>query len=68
MNQISEKNANPKNPMNKMSATPIPVPAAQAFRSSLVAWSPQLFPAVPVIAQSRINADQMINTHVIFRQ
>jgi hypothetical protein len=31
MNQISEKNTNPKNPINRMSATPMPVPASQAF-------------------------------------
>jgi len=31
MNQMIEKNTNPKNPMNRMTPTPMAVPASHAF-------------------------------------
>ncbi|MGH2981675.1 MAG: hypothetical protein ACRDKV_06510 [Solirubrobacterales bacterium] len=68
MYQINAKNKNPTKPMNKMSATPMPVPASQASRLSSVVSFAHSLAAAPPIAQTKMSAHQMIKTQVILRQ
>lgn len=76
MNQMSEKKTKPKNPIKRISATPIPVPASHAFRAdcalrkALPVWCEQSLAllAPPAMAHNKMIAHQTITTQVIFRQ
>lgn len=68
MNQISEKNAKPKKPMNSTRRKPIPVPASQPSRAAWLASDAQSLEPAALIAQTKISTDQMMSTHVILRQ